>query len=949
MESLTIEVPLSFSDTGRNVATAETESIESKTFMDGTHAPERLTRVFSQENVHPFDEVTWNRRDIDITDDKGKVIFTQASVEAPEFWSNLAVKIVASKYFWGERGSSQRENSIRKLIHRVCDTIATWAVEDGYVHPGDEKVFYDELCWLCLRQYVAFNSPVWFNVGLYHQYEAGKNNEGGWVWDADLNEAVRSPTQYENPQTSACFIVSVDDNMDSLMDLAKIEAMLFKYGSGTGTDLTPIRSFREKLSGGGTPSGPMSFLKVYDQVANVVKSGGKTRRAAKMNILRDWHPDIEEFIMAKVTEEKKAWALIEQGYSGDFNGDAYGSVMYQNENLSVRVSDEFMKSATTGDGTWWTKAVTTHEKISKKDAKELLTKMAEAAWLCGDPGVQFDGSIQRYNTCAGTEPINATNPCSEYVFLNNTACNLASLNLMRFDEKDGFNTDRFRAAIRLVFLAQEVLIDNSSYPTKVIAENAHIFRTVGLGYANLGALLMSYGTPYDSDLGRNIAASITAIMTGEAYLASSQVSKVLGPFPGYHDARCAHVAHPLKVNNMDSMRDVLQLHSAQVAKLRPSPGFSYLDSVAKQVWRLAIDSFNHYGVRNSQATVLAPTGTIAFMMDCDTTGIEPEIGLVKHKTLAGGGDLTIVNQTIYKALKRLGYEEPEIVAIVDHVKKYGHVEDHIVDEGGIKVNQSPCCVKPGHRDIFDCSLPAGPNKRSIPYKAHIQMMAAVQPFISGAISKTVNMPTDSTIDDVRSVYVEAWELGLKCVAIYRDGSKRSQPLNVKKIDGKPGFNGDGHVEAAHMARHRLPDTRKSVTHKFNVAGHEGYLTVGLFEDHSPGELFITMAKEGSTVGGLMDTIGTLTSLSLQYGVPLDVMTRKFLHSRFEPSGFTGNPKIRQASSLVDYIYHWLALEFGVKPNGDDNTTETCPQCGHVAQRSGTCHTCPNCGTSIGCS
>lgn len=920
----------------------------------GTHKPERITRKFSKPDVHPFDEIKWNYRDVEINDEKGRVVFTQKNVEAPDFWSDLAVKIVTSKYFWGERNTSQRENSIRKLVHRVCDTIATWAVEGCYIHPDDEKVFYDELSWLCLHQYMAFNSPVWFNVGLYHQYEAGRNSEGGWAWDDEKGEPVKARTQYEKPQTSACFIVSVDDNMDSLMDLAKTEAMLFKFGSGTGTDLTPIRSYREKLAGGGRPSGPMSFLKIYDQVANVVKSGGKTRRAAKMNILRDWHPDIEDFIDAKSIEEKKAWALIEQGYSGDFNGDAYGSVMYQNENLSVRVSDEFMKEATTGDGTWWTKSVTTGEKVEKKNAKDLLTKMAEGAWLCGDPGIQFDGAIQRYHTCSGTEPIYATNPCSEYVFIDNTACNLASLNLVRFMDGNHFLVEDFKAAVRLTFMAQEILIDNSSYPTKMICENAHTFRTIGLGYANLGAMLMKMGVPYDSDTGRNIAAVITAIMTGESYYQSSQMAKVLGPFPGFYDSRCAHVKHPTRANNMDSMRDVLQLHAEAANRLRGFGVLSEYVEAAKETWERVRNGFNLWGVRNAQATVLAPTGTIAFLMDCDTTGIEPELSLVKIKTLAGGGTLTIVNQMVPTALRNLRYTDEEIQQITDHIRTYGHVENHVANEGGIDVVKSFCPIKEEHRAIFDTSLPSGPSKRSIHYEAHIKMMASVQPFISGAISKTVNMPESSTVEDVKQVYIEAWKLGLKCVAIYRDGSKRSQPLNTKKVDEankSASNNGEATVHVHQNVRRRLPDTRRSVTHKFNVADHEGYLTVGLFEDGKPGELFITMSKEGSTIGGLMDTIGTLTSLALQHGVPLETMTGKFRHARFEPSGFVANKKIRQASSLVDYIYHWLELEFNEENVASELRKDDalCPQCGHAAQRSGTCHTCPNCGTSLGCS
>jgi ribonucleoside-diphosphate reductase alpha chain len=913
-------VPASHKSSRRSPAVTTGRRV--KNGADAAKKPARVERVFSDSKVKPFDQVEWERRIAEITDDAGKVIFKQENVEVPKSWSLLATKVVVSKYFYGEQNTPERETSVRQLIHRIARTIADWGVADGYFSKADGEVFYDELTWLCLNQYGAFNSPVWFNVGLFHEYGIGKNScKGNWHYDPKTRQVERGTTQYEHPQGSACFIQSVQDNMEDIMRLARSEAMLFKYGSGTGTDLSPIRSAREKLSGGGRPSGPMSFLKVYDQVANVVKSGGKTRRAAKMNTLRDWHGDIEEFIDAKQKEEKKAWALIEQGYDGSYNGDAYGSVMYQNENLSVRVSDEFMQAALAGKE-WWTRCVTTNKPLEKKDAAKLLYKIAEGTWVCGDPGMQYDGAIQKWHTCKGTEPIHSTNPCSEYVFINNTACNLASLNLMKFKRDDGkFDVERFKAAVRIFITAQEILVDNASYPTKEIAENSHIFRTLGLGFANLGSLCMSYGLPYDSDAGRALAGAITAIMTGHACEQSAEIAANLGPFPGYRDARCAHVSEPVVKDNVASMLGVIQLHRDAVEQIQPSQEFDYLKDEARQTWDGALARGRQHGYRNAQVTVLAPTGTIAFLMDCDTTGVEPDIALVKYKLLAGGGMLKIVNRGVPDALRRLGYGAKEIEGIVAHIEKFDTIED--VEEKSGKV---PSGLKPEHLPVFDCAFKPYRGKRSIHYLAHLKMMAAAQPFISGAISKTVNMPNESTVEEVRDTYIQAWKMGLKCVAIYRDGSKRSQPLNTKKTnDGGDKSSGTSalesrikeletevgrlRVEAGKPLRRRLSDTRTAVTHKFDIAGHEGYMTVGLFEDHQPGELFITMAKEGSTIGGLMDSIGTLTSIALQYGVPLETLVRKFAHQRFEPSGFTKNPEIRNASSITDYVFRWLALQF----------------------------------------
>jgi ribonucleoside-diphosphate reductase alpha chain len=896
-------------------------------------------RVFSDASVAPFDQIGWEQRTAEITDDSGRVIFKQENIEVPKSWSALATKIAVSKYFYGDIGNGTdphnggRETSVRQLIHRVTRTIADWGMADGYFADADAaEIFYDELTWLCLNQHGAFNSPVWFNVGLYHQYGIGKGaGAGNYFYNRETGKAERAASQYEYPQGSACFIQSVDDTMEAIMQLATSEAMLFKYGSGTGTDLSSLRSTREKLSGGGKPSGPLSFLKVYDQVANVVKSGGKTRRAAKMNTLKDWHPDIEEFIDAKQKEEKKAWALIEQGYDGSYNGDAYGSVMYQNENLSVRVTDEFMEAALEGRE-WWTRRVRDGKPCECKDARTLLRKVAGGTHVCGDPGMQFDSTIHKWHTCKGTDRQNSTNPCSEYLFLDNTACNLASLNLMKFKSPDGdFDVERFKAAVRIFITAQEILVDNASYPIKEIAENSHIFRTLGLGYANLGSLVMSYGFGYDSVEGRALCGAITAIMTGEAYEQSARLAQAIGPFPGYHDARASGVPKPVAKDNVASMLEVIDLHRCAVREISDSEEFAHLKEEAAKVWNSAAELGKQYGYRNAQVTVLAPTGTISFLMDCDTTGIEPDIALVKYKLLAGGGMLKIVNQTVKPALKKLGYNSEEIERIIAHIDAFDTIED-VTDTDGSTISSG---LKPPHLAIFDSAFKPFKGERSLSYMAHLRMMAAAQPFLSGAISKTVNMPEAATVDDIMNTYVEGWRLGLKSIAIYRDGSKRSAPLNTRKTKDM-GAAGDVDValdvaverdeferrileleeELALVRsrldqpiRHRMPDTRMSLTHRFEIAGHEGYITVGLYEDGQPGELFITMSKEGSTIGGLMDTVGTLTSIALQYGVPLESLAKKFAYQRFEPSGFTKNPDIRHATSITDYVFRWLACQF----------------------------------------
>ena len=920
----------------------------------------KFTRVFSKKDVAPFDEIEWDFRKAEITDDSGKTIFKQENVEVPKSWSPLATKIAVSKYFYGDPAKGfdpfkgGRENSVRQLIHRVTRTLTDSGIQDGYFADEESaQAFYDELTWLCVNQYGAFNSPVWFNVGLWHQYGTGKGKgEGNYFYDRAAGEARRAPTQYEYPQGSACFIQSVNDSMEDIMRLAQSEAMLFKYGSGTGSDLSTLRSTREKLSGGGKPSGPLSFLKVYDQVANVVKSGGKTRRAAKMNTLKDWHPDVEEFIEAKTKEEKKAWALIEAGYDGSYNGEAYGSIMYQNENLSVRVSDDFMKAAIEGRE-WWTKRVIDGHWCEKKDAKALLRKIAEGTHVCGDPGMQFDTTIHQWHTCKGTGRQNSTNPCSEYLFLDNTACNLASLNLLKFKKTDGsFDVDRFKAAVRVFITAQEIIVDNASYPIKEIAENSHIFRTLGLGYANLGALIMSYGLGYDTDEGRALAGSITAIMSGHAYEQSARMAKTMGPFPGYHDTRCSGVAKTVDSTNAPYMQEVIELHRSNVAKIQSSERFGYLKEEAQACWDRASDLGKKHGYRNAQVTVLAPTGTIGFLMDCDTTGIEPDIALVKYKLLAGGGMLKIVNQTVKPALQHLGYEPAQIENIIAHIDKHDTIEDVLAEDG----TTIPSGLKPEDLPVFDCAFKPRQGERSLHYRGHIRMMAAAQPFLSGAISKTVNLPNEATVEDIMNTYVEGWQLGLKAIAIYRDGSKRSAPVVTDKK--KHGTSSDSTVTATPIAdleaavsarqelesrilelekenaefrkkadepvRRRMPETRVAINHKFEIAGHKGYLTVGMFEDGQPGELFIQMNKEGSTIGGLMDTIATLSSIALQYGVPLESLVKKFAYQRFEPSGFTKNPDIRNATSITDYVFRWLGCQFikGYKEATSPNKGQT---------------------------
>ncbi len=822
----------------------------------------------------PYDTVEWETRTAAIKGEGGEVLFEQKDCEVPTFWSQLATNVVVNKYFYGENGTSERERSVRQLVNRVSRTIADWGLQDGYfASAADAENFYRDLSWLCIHQYASFNSPVWFNVGLFHQYGI-KGAMCNWHWDARQSKAVQPENPYEFPQASACFIQSVQDNMEDIMELARSEAMLFKFGSGTGTDLSTLRSHREKLSGGGKPSGPLSFMRVYDQIAAVVKSGGKTRRAAKMQSIKDWHPDVMEFIECKNREEKKARTLIQEG--GYQATEAYDSILFQNANLSVRLSDEFME-AVAADQQWTTHWVTEPEKAGPSyPAGDMLNRMSQAAWSCGDPGVQYDTTINRWHTCPNSGRINASNPCSEYMFLDDTACNLASINLMKFRCDDGtFDFERFKVTCRLVFIAQEILVDHASYPTPRIAANSHRFRPLGLGYSNLGCLIMASGAAYDSDEARGLCGAVTALLHGTACRTSAELAAAVGPFEAYEE-------------NREPMLHVMEMHWEKVEHIKNCP--KYLQNAARHLWDEVLVSGRRFGFRNAQATVLAPTGTISFMMDCDTTGIEPDIALVKYKQLAGGGMLKIVNQTVPLALQTLGYTESQIEAIIKFIDEKDTIE------GAPELTSE-------HLPVFDCAFQASHGTRSISWEAHIRMMSAAQPFISGAISKTVNMPKEATPEDVGQAYVEGWRLGLKALAIYRDGSKEAQPLSTKKAEKA------AEKIVARPRRERLPDTRQSVTHKFNISGHEGYVTVGLYPDGRPGELFITMAKEGSTIGGLMDCFGTAVSMSLQYGVPLEVYVNKFSHTRFEPWGYTKNPDIKIAKSLVDYIFRWLGIRF----------------------------------------
>ncbi len=900
----------------------------------------------------PYDEIRWELRTATIGNDKGAVIFEQKDVEVPADWSQTATNIVASKYFHGRLGTPGRETSVRQLVHRVVDTITEWGIEGRYFRSLEDAAnFRDELAHMMLTQKACFNSPVWFNVGVKEEHRGY-----GWYYDEATDSVKKLDRSVHKPQCSACFINSVQDSLESILELAKTEGMLFKFGSGTGTNLSNLREENCPLWGGGRASGPLSFMKGFDAFAGVIKSGGKTRRAAKMVILNAEHPDIEQFIWCKAKEERKAHTLIEAGYDPSIDGEAYSSIFFQNANNSVRVTDEFMRAAVE-DGEWWTRSVVSGEPVKKYKARDLLREIAEATWQCGDPGMQFDTTINRWHTSKNSGRINASNPCSEYMFLDDSACNLSSLNLMKFLGAGGkFDVEAFRHAVDTMILAQEIIVDNASYPTEKIARNSHDFRPLGLGFANLGSLLMSLGLPYDSDAGRAWAGAITAIMTGQAYLTSARVAEHTGPCPGF-------------AANEESFLGVIRMHWDAVngidSKLVPPAMYE----AAQQVWKNAYELGRRTGYRNSQVTVIAPTGTIGFMMDCDTTGIEPDLALVKYKKLVGGGVIKIVNNTVPSALIRLGYSPEQVEEIVRHIDATGTIEG------------APH-IKPEHIPVFDCSFKAPGGTRFIHHMGHIRMMAAVQPFISGAISKTINMPEESTVEDIMNAYIESWKLGLKAVAIYRDGSKRVQPLSSGSSKGEKKTAGPAPARVEERivyrpARRKLPDERQSITHKFSIAGHEGYITVGLYEDGQPGELFITMAKEGSTISGLMDSFATAVSYGLQYGVPLKFFVDKFSHVRFEPSGFTNSPQIPYAKSIMDYIFRWLALKFigpeaveapevgetmKLRPTEPEpqqklhfapadgmEDAPACAECGGIMVRNGSCYKCENCGSTSGCS
>ncbi len=894
----------------------------------------------------PYEEVEWELRTATIGNDKGSVIFEQRDVEVPSGWSQTATNIVASKYFHGKLGSPDRERSVAQLVHRVVDTITEWGKADGYFRAdADAENFRDELAHLMLTQKACFNSPVWFNVGV-------KEARGyGWCFNKATGAIEKLPPGDHRPQCSACFINSVRDSLESILDLAKTEGMLFKWGSGTGTNLSSLREEEAILSGGGRASGPLSFMKGFDAFAGVIKSGGKTRRAAKMVILNVEHPDVDRFIWCKAKEEKKAHTLVDAGYDASLDGDAYSSIFFQNANNSVRVTDEFMYAAVE-DREWWTKSVVTGQPVKRYQARDLLKQIAEATHQCGDPGMQFDTTVNRWNPCKNSGRINASNPCSEYMFLDDSACNLASLNLMKFVGPDGqFNVEAFRHAVDTTIIAQEILVDNASYPTEKIAANSHAYRPLGLGFANLGALLMSLGIPYDSDHGRDYAGAVTGVMCGQAYLTSARVSEAVGPFDGYS-------------KNEHPFLEVVRMHGESVTGINSRNIPVALLEGARTVWHDAYETGRRFGIRNAQTTVIAPTGTIGFMMDCDTTGIEPDLALVKYKKLVGGGVIKIVNTTVPQALIKLGYSPEQVEQIVSHIDATGTIEG------------APQ-LKDEHLAVFDCSFRPQNGSRFIHHMGHLKMMAAVQPFISGAISKTINMPEESTVEDVIEAYTESWRLGLKAVAIYRDNSKRVQPLSTGKTDrtAKTPAAGTQEKIVYRPVRRKLPDERQSITHKFSIGGHEGYITVGLYEDGLPGELFITMAKEGSTISGLMDSFATAISYALQYGVPLKFFVDKFSHVRFEPSGWTGHPQIPYAKSIMDYIFRWMAAKFlGPEHTIPSEAGETpklrptepepqqslpfgpiaddapiCSECGGLMTRNGSCYKCENCGGTSGCS
>ncbi len=1021
-----------------------------------------FTPYFTTPGVHPYDLLEWERRDAAIYNEKGDIIFKQEQVEVPSNWTQLATDIAASKYF-RKAGVPEvkAEDSARQLVTRVARTLRRVGEEYGgyFATLEDAEAFEMELTHILVTQRGAFNSPVWFNCGLWHEYNI-EGGGGNYYWDRDTETVKVTTNAYQHPQNSACFIQSVDDSLDSMLELQRSEVRLFKYGSGTGSNFSKVRAKGELLSGGGESSGVLSFLEGFDRWAGSIKSGGTTRRAAKMVILDMDHPEIADYIDWKLREEEKAKALIAAGYPSDFNGEAYGTVSGQNSNNSVRITDEFMNAYLQGNS-WKTTYRTSGEVAEEYDARTLMEKIAHAAWACADPGVQFDSTIQKWHTCKNTDRINASNPCSEYLFLDDSACNLASINLVKFLNDDGsFDIEGFRATVRVFATAMEIIVDLSSYPTANIAQRSHEYRPLGLGYANLGALLMRLGIPYDSEQACAYAGAITAMLSGHGYRTSAEIAGSIGAFAGYDD-------------NQDSMLDVMRMHRETAYNIDPAACPADLFEAAKVDWDLCVEKGEQFGYRNSQISVIAPTGTISFLMDCDTTGIEPEFALVKFKKLAGGGYMKIVNQSVRAALNNLGYTLQQTEAIVtylvgtgtfegaphinpDALKRRGFTQEDIDRVAGMlptafdlnlafspgflgdeclerlgigkeeaadpnfeilpsigftedeisKAEEFICGtgtvegaphLSPTHYAVFDCAVQCGKHgTRYINHMGPVKLMAAVQPFISGAISKTVNIPHDASVDDIKTLYVEAWRQGVKCLAVYRDGSKGSQPLSTRSQQDSD--SEDTNITVPNIEdlledrpiRKRLADTRPSLTHKFSVGGHEGYITVGLYEDGSPGEVFLRMSKEGTVVSGLMDSIAVLTSIALQYGVPLESLVNKFSHVQFEPSGFTSNSDIPIAKSIIDYVFRWLGKRFlsqeppegidmlnldeqiaaaeesstyGHGSNGAIDSWEAreklivlqqadsppCLECGALMLRSGACYRCANCGATSGCS
>ncbi len=1022
-----------------------------------------FTRYFTTPGVHPYEQVEWEKRDAAIYNEKGEAIFQMGQVEVPKPWSQLATDIAASKYFRkaGVPGTGS-ENSVRQLVTRVARTLRRSGEEFGgyFATREDAETFEMELTHLLVTQRGAFNSPVWFNCGLWHEYGI-EGGGGNYYWDTTAQKVAVSTNAYQHPQNSACFIQSVDDSLDSMLELQKSEVRLFKYGSGTGSNFSKVRAKGEHLSSGGESSGVLSFLEGFDRWAGSIKSGGTTRRAAKMVILDMEHPEIVDYIDWKFKEEQKAKALIAAGYPADFNGEAYGTISGQNSNNSVRIPDIFMNAYLQGDS-WKTTYRTSGEVAAEYDARALMDKIAHAAWGCADPGVQFDDTIQKWHTCKQTGRINASNPCSEYLFLDDSACNLASINLVKFlDEADTFDVAGLRAAVRVFATAMEIIVDFSAYPTESIARRSHEYRPLGLGFANLGALLMRLGISYDSAEARAYAGAISAILSGHGYHTSAEIAKSIGPFAGYAE-------------NRESMLAVIGMHREAAYQIDAAACPVALLEAAQAGWDGCLEIGEAWGYRNAQISVIAPTGTIALLMDCDTTGIEPEFALVKFKKLAGGGYMKIVNQSVRKALEKLGYSLQQTEAIITHLigtgtfegtpyinpeslRRRGFTNEDIArvearlpssfdlnlafapgflgeeclerleisaeaasapnfsmlkaigySPNEIAAAEEIICgtgtvegaphLSPAHYPVFDCAVQSGKHgTRYINHMAPLQLMAAVQPFISGAISKTVNIPNDATVDDIKMLYVEAWKRGVKCLAVYRDGSKGSQPLSTRsQQDAAEGETAEliesevVNVLAERPIRKRLPDKRNAIAHKFSIGGHEGYIHVGLYDDGQPGEVFLRMNKEGSVISGLMDAVAILTSVALQYGVPLESLVNKFSHVRFEPSGFTNNPEIPMAKSIMDYVYRWLGKEFlpedvqeaddatdydeqlvppeelhpfGHGSNGDTESwverekqvalqhadAPPCLECGALMMRSGVCYRCTNCGSTSGCS